>query len=86
MTYFAKSRLTRPSLSARAIQMLVQRLGEPFRFGWVPGQLPEYLRVRGFALERDLATSEAARALMPPELAAHVASADSRVAFARVKA
>jgi methyltransferase (TIGR00027 family) len=86
MTYFAKSRLTRPSLSGRAIQILVQRIGEPFRFGWAPEQLPEYLRLRGFALARDLAIIDAARALLPPHLAALIAITDSRVAFARVTA
>jgi methyltransferase (TIGR00027 family) len=84
MTYFARSRLTRPSLPARAVQMIVQRLGEPFRFGWVPEHLPEYLAPRGFELVRDLAIADAARALMPPALAAQVAITDSRVAFARV--
>jgi methyltransferase (TIGR00027 family) len=83
MTYFARSRLTRPSLTARAIQMIVQRVGEPFRFGWVPQQLPGYLRQRGFELARDLSIAEAARALMPPALAAQVAITDSHVAFAR---
>src|SRR5439155_18264187 len=33
----------RRSLAQRAVRALVQRLGEPFKFGWTPEQLPEYL-------------------------------------------
>ena len=43
----------------------VERLGEPFTFGFDPGELPGYLDARGLALERDLALSEVARAYYP---------------------
>jgi methyltransferase (TIGR00027 family) len=83
MTYFAKSRLTNPSLATRALRALVQRVGEPFKFGWAPEELPAYLEARGFELVRDVATTEAARALLPPALAAQVSQADSHVAQVR---
>jgi methyltransferase (TIGR00027 family) len=86
MTYFEKSRLTRPSLATRAVLAVVQRIGEPFRFGWSPDELPAYLRARGFDLTRDVATTEAANTLLPPEQAQLVAAAESRNAFARVRA
>ena len=49
---------------------VVATLGEPWRFGWDPADLPAYLAARGFKLERDVAIAEAARALLPAELAA----------------
>ena len=83
MTYMERSRTAPPSLATRAVTAVVDRLGEPFKFGWDPAELPEYLAARGFELVRDVTTTEAARALMPPDHAAHVTRADSRNAFAR---
>src|SRR5206468_10946522 len=50
MTYFAKSRISQPSLTTRAMQAIVARVGEPWRWGWVPDELPAYLGARGFAV------------------------------------
>jgi methyltransferase (TIGR00027 family) len=72
MTYFAKGRLARPSLATRAIRAVVSRWGEPWRFGWDPDELPGYLAERGFELVDDVPISDAARALLPPDLAAQV--------------
>ena len=83
MTYIAKARLRRPPLATRAFLALVQQLGEPFKFGWIPDELPGYLEARGFALVRDISMRDAARALMPAEFAAVVLRADSYAAFAR---
>jgi methyltransferase (TIGR00027 family) len=82
MTYFAKSRLDRPSLATRAVQAIVSRVGEPWRWGWVPDELPAYLRARGFAIDRDVSMSEAATELLPATLARHVSSSDRRAALA----
>jgi len=85
MTYFARSRLRRPSLATRVVQEMVARLGEPWTWGWVPDELPAYLAERGWELVDDVATPDAARALMPAELAGAVRSAtDSRVALAMI--
>src|SRR5678815_3453884 len=43
MTYFAKSRITQPSVLTRAISAVVSTIGEPWRFGWEVGALPGYL-------------------------------------------
>lgn len=40
--------------------------GEPWIFGICPGELAEYLRVRGFALESDLSTRDAGERYFPP--------------------
>lgn len=86
MTYFAKPRGKLPLVS-RALQAVVSRIGEPFRFGWFPEEVPDYLEPRGFELVRDIALPDAARALLPPGLARAIADrTDSRVAFARVTA
>ncbi|MBS1122737.1 MAG: SAM-dependent methyltransferase [Deltaproteobacteria bacterium] len=82
MTYFAKSRLARPSFATRAIQAMVSSIGEPWRWGWIPDELPEFLHERGWELERDVSMAEAARGLLPPELAALVADPERLVAFA----
>jgi methyltransferase (TIGR00027 family) len=79
MTYMTRSR---QSLAVRAMRAVVDRLGEPFRFGWEPDELPGYLAARGFALTSDVSTSEAGRALLPRDFALQVVQTD-RVAIAR---
>lgn len=81
MTYFARDRLARPSLYGRAVRAVVARVGEPFRWSWRREELPGYLRERGFDLVDDVVTQDAARALLPPELARLVRRADT--GFAR---
>lgn len=44
----------------------VRRVGEPFTFGWDPCTLPAYLAGRGLALDQDISTADAARALLTP--------------------
>jgi methyltransferase (TIGR00027 family) len=82
MTYFAKSRLQRPSLATRAVQAIVARVGEPWRWGWVPDELPAFLAQRGWSVVRDLPMSQAARELLSPDLAKLVNNPDRRVALA----
>jgi methyltransferase (TIGR00027 family) len=81
LTYMTRTRLNR-SLAVRAVRAVVDRLGEPFRFGWEPEDLPGYLAARGFALASDVGTAEAARRLLPPDYAAQIVQTD-RVAIAR---
>lgn len=82
MTYFAKSRITEPSLITRAMQAVVASIGEPWKFGWDANQLPDYLAERGFELVRDVAMSDAAAELLPPPYAAHVQNPLRRFALA----
>ena len=81
MTYFAKSRLARPSFATRAIQAVVARMGEPWRWGWVPEELPAFMAERGWTLEEDVSMSEAAAVLLPPAYAAGVSDPDRRIAL-----
>jgi methyltransferase (TIGR00027 family) len=82
MTYFTKQRMARPSLVQRAMQAVVARFGEPWRFGWEPSELPRYLADRGFELDEDRSMSELARELLPPRLARQVNGEDRHIAFA----
>jgi methyltransferase (TIGR00027 family) len=82
LTYFTRSLLAKPSLSARAISALVSTGGEPFRFGWDPGELAPYLAQRGFTAILDRALSEAACELLPAGLARHVSDPNRRFAIA----
>jgi methyltransferase (TIGR00027 family) len=82
LTYFAKSRIERPSLITRAMKAVVATFGEPWKFGWTPDELPAYLAAREFTLVRDIALADAARDLLPADLAAHVANPDRRFALA----
>lgn len=81
MTYMTRSRLRR-SLALRAVRVVVRGLGEPFRYGWEPDELPAYLAERGFTLDSDVGTLEAAHRLLPADLAAQIVQTD-RVAIAR---
>jgi methyltransferase (TIGR00027 family) len=85
-SYLAKSQHAGLSLTTRMVQAMVQRLGEPFKTAWVPDQLPDYFAARGFDLVRDVSTADAARELLPPDLAAQVTRDASRIAFARPSA
>jgi methyltransferase (TIGR00027 family) len=82
MTYFAKSRLTKPTLLTRAMMAVVATFGEPWKFGWVPEELPAYLEARDFSLVRDVAIPDAARELLPRDLATFVSNSPSRLALA----
>jgi methyltransferase (TIGR00027 family) len=86
MTYFAKDRITQPSLATRALKAVVATFGEPWRFGWVPAELPAYLAARGFTLDRDVAIAAAARELLPPAYAALVGKEDRRFSLAAPEA
>ena len=82
LTYFARSRIAAPSLRTRAVQALVAGAGEPWRWGWIPDELPAYLDARGWRLDRDVSMADAARALLPAHLARKVGSGDRRIAVA----
>jgi len=82
LTYFAKTRIEKPSLLTRAMAAVVATFGEPWKFGWKPEELPAYLAERDFTLVRDIAMADAARELLPAEYAAYVANPDRRFALA----
>jgi methyltransferase (TIGR00027 family) len=81
MTYFNRRTIDRPTLATRAIKALVGGVGEPFRWGWDPAELPGWIGARGLAVERDVSLADAAGALLPPDLARKVDDPDRRVAI-----
>ena len=81
-SYFERARVERPPPSGR-LGMIVARLGEPWRFGWDPVELPAWLELRGFGIESDRTDGELAQALLPPRYAARVRAVGRHVAIAR---
>ena len=81
MTYFNRARISRPSLTTRAIAALVARVGEPWRWGWDPAELPAWMAAHGFTVLRDVSLADAARELLPPDLARRVDDPERRVAI-----
>jgi methyltransferase (TIGR00027 family) len=80
MTYFNRSRIERPSLATRALKSLVARIGEPWKWGWDPAELPAWMEQRGFQVTTDVSLADAARALFPADLAGRVGDPGRRVA------
>ena len=83
-TYFDRTIMARPDARAKLVSALVARLGEPFRFGWDPGELPAWLLRHGLELVRDVSAPEAAAALLPPRFARRVRDGRRHMAIARV--
>ncbi|HEY4239555.1 MAG TPA: SAM-dependent methyltransferase [Kofleriaceae bacterium] len=80
MTYASRSADGGQSAATRVIAAAAARLGEPWRWSWVPAELPAYLATRGWGLREDLSTAEAARDLLPEDLAKTITRAESRMA------
>jgi methyltransferase (TIGR00027 family) len=85
ITYFTRDMLEKPSAIRTMMSVVVAQAGEPFRFGWHPGELPGWLAARGFALDRDLSIGEEARRLLPPKEARWVPDRGQRIALARTE-
>jgi O-methyltransferase involved in polyketide biosynthesis len=79
-TYFTKARLQRTSLGSRLLSRHVASIGEPWRFGWEPASLPQWLETRGFQLLSDDESGLLARKWLPPHLARRVPADGRRIA------
>lgn len=75
--YVERASLARPD----EVQRFVARVGEPYRFGWVPSALPSFLRARGFALESDRDDDALAATFFPPEMAKVAGGKKRRIAI-----
>ena len=82
LTYFDRARVERPSGWGRTAARVVGWVGEPFRFGWDPRELPGWLEPRGFALLWDRSGEELARGLLAPRYRV-LAEESGRIALAR---
>jgi methyltransferase (TIGR00027 family) len=76
--YFDRALIARMRLVRGAVALM----GEPYKFGWEPGELPAWLASRGFHLVSDDDMTDLAQRLLPPRWAAavkrgrHIALAD----------
>lgn len=66
MTYFDRRRHDRPTLPYRVMSRFVHAIGEPFRFGWIPSELPAWIAQRGFHIVSDESDLDLASRLLPP--------------------
>lgn len=65
-TYFDRGHVEgRGPLPSRLARAAVARLGEPWRWGWRPSELPGYLAQHGLALRDDQSMPQAAARLLP---------------------
>jgi methyltransferase (TIGR00027 family) len=78
--YMTRDRVEHPRLVDRVTASAAAVGGEPFRFGFDPGELRAWLAARGFRLDRDASMTELARELLPD--AALPRALDRRVALA----
>ena len=80
ITYVTRDAIDRPGLTVRATRAMVRAIGEPWRFGWNPGELAPYLGARGFALRSDASIADEAVRLLPPRFARGVGRLGQRIA------
>jgi methyltransferase (TIGR00027 family) len=81
--YFERERLERPSRGRALVANVVARIGEPFRFGWRPEELPAWFSARGFELEWNREMLELARSYLPPRFARLIRKQESWIAVVR---
>lgn len=80
-TYFDRAIIeTRHALSSLA-KTFVAQVGEPWRWGWNPEELPAWMAARQLEVLRNVSMSEEAARLLPPQWAADVREPDRRLAL-----
>lgn len=80
--YVHRDMLRRPGLVGGLVSTVVRRVGEPWRWGWEPAELPGWLDARGFRLERDASFDELAERLLPGVYARLASGVGRRLAVA----
>lgn len=66
MSYFEKTKMIdKPSLTSRILHTFVSSLGEPFRFGWDPGELTPWAEKRSMRVLSDRTEAELAHEYLP---------------------
>jgi methyltransferase (TIGR00027 family) len=83
-TYIERAAIDRPSGWARALRPVLTGVGEPFKFGWNPDDLPAWLDERGLTLISDRAEVDLAAELLPAPYSARVTREGRHVAVASV--
>jgi len=83
VTYIDQRAIRAPEGDARLTATLVSRVGEPYRFGFRPQELPAWLTERGFELSRDETDADLAERYVDARQAARFRRRERHVALAR---
>jgi methyltransferase (TIGR00027 family) len=70
-TYIDRRGLERPTPRRRIVYGFLARIGEPFRFGWRPDALADWLGERGFRLDQNRSMVDWSRELLPEKYWLH---------------
>jgi methyltransferase (TIGR00027 family) len=81
MTYIDKRALQRRPTEVALSARIVARVGEPWRFGWHPAELPKWLAARGFRLASDESDTDLAARLLPPRAQRYFAKGSRHLAL-----
>jgi methyltransferase (TIGR00027 family) len=84
-TYLDVRAVHRPRGDAKLTARLVAHVGEPYRFGWDPPELPRWLEQRGFALREDHSDAELALRHFPASVARRFARGERHIALASTR-
>ncbi len=68
-TYFDRAAIDRPRFGRKLALAVFAGIGEPFRFGWHPRDVPAFATRHGFTLVSDRSDGELARELLPRGMA-----------------
>lgn len=80
-TYFDRAMIeTRHAFSSLA-KTFVAQVGEPWRWGWDPEKLPDWMAARQLEVLRNVSMAQEAARLLPPQWAADVREPDRRLAL-----
>jgi methyltransferase (TIGR00027 family) len=80
--YLTREVLERPRGLVRLASAAVASLGEPFTFGWDPGELPAFFAARGWSLSRDTDFGDVTERLLPRHVAARCRFPERHIAVA----
>ncbi|HEY6877602.1 MAG TPA: SAM-dependent methyltransferase [Polyangiales bacterium] len=81
LTYIDRRALARKSREVALSAQLVARVGEPWRFGWHPAELPAWVAARGFAVVSDESDADLAARLLPARVGRYFARQNRHLAL-----
>jgi O-methyltransferase involved in polyketide biosynthesis len=84
LTYVDRRALGSPRGEYRLMTELVSRVGEPWRFGWEPEDVPFWFSARGFSLVSDVSDAELAARFLPARFWRHFSRKNRRLAVVSV--
>lgn len=82
-TYIDRRSIGSPRGQFRLMAELVSRVGEPWRFGWEPEDVPFWFAARGFSLVSDASDAELATRFLPARFWRHFARRTRHLAVVR---